>query len=341
MLKKYLQARSLTIPALALMLGVMAMPLMAAKPADFDAKVKNFGQRMAKEHGISQQEIDKLTANVEYQQSIIDAMNRPAEGMPWYKYRPIFLTDQRAEGGVAFWNDNQALLDRAYEKYGVPPEMITAIIGVETRYGGFTGRNRVIDALSTLAFAYPKRGAFFEKELEQFLLLSREQDVDILKAKGSYAGAIGMPQFIPSSYRAYAIDFDNDGRIDLWDSKADIIGSVANYFSRHGWKEGKDITFPVTGTVDVSQFAPLKLKPKYKAGALRRAGFVIPGQVDDEEVVSLIELENEDGNEYWVGLKNFYVITRYNHSNLYAMAAYQLSQDIKDRYQQADRQIVN
>ena len=224
----------------------------------------------------------------------------------------------------------------------MPPEIIVAIIGVETRYGKFTGRYRILDSLTTLAFGYPKRASFFRKELEQFLLLSREESIDIQAAKGSYAGAMGKPQFISSSYRRYAVDHDKDGKRDLFENNADIIASVANYFKVHGWRSGEPVTLqanPAAGA-DLKPFVNAGMKPSIQVKSLLSNGLnpVDPSENPDPGALSsLIELEVEDGNEYWLGLHNFYVITRYNHSNLYAMAAYQLSREIVAAKQAAEK----
>jgi membrane-bound lytic murein transglycosylase B len=224
------------------------------------------------------------------------------------------------------------LLNRAQAEYGVPAEVITAIIGVETNYGGNLGRHRVLDALTTLGFAYPPRADFFRKELGQFALLVREEGIDPDTAVGSYAGAMGRPQFIPSSYRAYAVDFDGDGRRDLWDT-ADAIGSVANYFKRHGWRSGEPVVLPaeVPGGlprgIEAAEGKPKR--PDTTAGRLASAGIGGAAGLDPAAPASLIRLDGASGDEYWVGLENFYVITRYNHSNLYAMAVHQLSGEIR------------
>jgi membrane-bound lytic murein transglycosylase B len=209
---------------------------------------------------------------------------------------------------------------------------------VETRYGGNTGRHRVIDALSTLAFDYPPRSKFFRGELEQYLILAREEDIDQLTAKGSYAGAMGYGQFIPSSYRNFAIDFDADGKRDLWNSPADIIGSVANYMKVHGWTLGTTVATRATVSGDAYQ-AVLKqgLKPHTRIGELRHAGIEPQTTVPDDSLAALIELQYADGPGYWLGLNNFYVITRYNHSPLYAMAVYQLSEEIRQAREQAQQ----
>ncbi|GMR08384.1 MAG: lytic murein transglycosylase B [Gammaproteobacteria bacterium] len=281
-------------------------------------------------------ELEKLFSQATIRQDIIRAMARPAEKKPWYKYRPIFVTQQRIEGGVNFWKKHHKTLARAEREYGVAAEVIVAIIGVETRYGKHTGRYRVIDSLSTLAFAYPPRARFFTSELEQFIIMARETKLDPLSLKGSYAGAMGQPQFISSSYRNYAVDFDGDNLSDIWRSPADAIGSVANYFKKHGWRSGQ----PVAENVELKDIAPEAysqylgegLKPIHKVAAFRNLGIRLPESYQNDDAARLIQLEVPGGYEYWIGLQNFYAITRYNHSALYAMAVHQLSRKIRERY---------
>ncbi len=291
---------------------------------------QEFAGEMASKHGFDQRELTALLKQTEFRDDIIRAITRPAEAKPWYQYRPIFLKPDRIAGGVKFWQENETLLQRIATEYGVPPELIIAIIGVETRYGTHTGRYRILDSLSTLAFGYPKRAKFFRSELEQFLLLTREEQVDPARAMGSYAGAMGMPQFISSSYRSYAVDYDGDGQRDLWHNKADVIASVANYFKRHGWRQGEPITLEVEGGSKLEKYVEAGMKPSIKVADLLATGLKPKGATkpDPKALTSLIELDAGGHNEYWLGLHNFYVITRYNHSNLYAMAAYQLSQEI-------------
>jgi membrane-bound lytic murein transglycosylase B len=307
-------------------------PAFAAKPAGFDDALNQFAREMSAKHGFDQTQLSALLTEVEYQQSIIDAISRPAEGKPWHQYRPIFVNDARATEGVKFWEENQELLTRAEQSYGVPPEIIVAIIGVETRYGRHAGRYSVVDALSTLAFGYPKRAAFFRQQLEEFLLLIKEEGLSARDSLGSYAGAMGKPQFIPSSYRAYAVDFDGDGKRDLLNNNADVIGSVAAYFNRHGWTPGKPITGKAKGVTAAHQhFIDAGMKPSISIATLQQAGIVADAPAAPDALASLIRLEGESADEHWLGLDNFYVITRYNHSNLYAMAVYQLSQEILKR----------
>ncbi|MBT8438577.1 MAG: lytic murein transglycosylase B [Gammaproteobacteria bacterium] len=208
---------------------------------------QDFILEMSQKHGFDQQFLTKTLDQAKVKQSILDAISRPAEKtLTWSQYRNIFIKPKRIEGGVQFWKENEADLNKAYQQYGVPPEIITAIIGVETLYGKHTGGYRVLDALTTLGFHYPPRSKFFRKELLQFLLLTREEKVDPTEPTGSYAGAMGKPQFIPSSYRHYAIDFDNDGKRDIWNNNTDVIGSVASYFSRHGWRRDRPVTVPAS-----------------------------------------------------------------------------------------------
>ncbi len=212
---------------------------------------QDFILEMSQKHGFDPQSLSRTLEQAEIKQSILDAISRPAEKtLTWTEYRNIFIKPNRIEGGVNFWKENEADLNRAYQQYGVPPEIITAIIGVETLYGKRTGGYRVLDALTTLGFYYPPRSEFFRKELLQFLLLTREENIDPAEPTGSYAGAMGKPQFIPSSYRHYAIDFDDDGKRDIWNNNTDVIGSVASYFSRHGWRRDQPVTVPASNVSD-------------------------------------------------------------------------------------------
>lgn len=291
---------------------------------DFDAFVSSMAQQ-----GFTEAELNRLFSGVTKQQAIIDAITRPAESKDWHEYRPIFLTEARIEGGVEFWNAHADLLARAEREFGVDAEIIVAIIGVETFYGRNTGSWRVIEALATLGFDYPPRGAFFRSELEEFLLLTREEAVDPRNVEGSYAGAMGAGQFIASSYRAYAVDFDKDGKRDLWNSWADVVGSVANYLSRHGWQHGEVVVVPAA--VPEGATPPLQEQGMeiIDAGALRERGVVFSEGISGDNEVRFVVLQLEDDMTYRVGLNNFRVITRYNRSPLYAMAAVELARAIK------------
>lgn len=316
---------------LALLCLILSAPLSAQEFPDQYPAFQSFIKKMVTEHRFSEQELRTLFNKVEYKQSIIDAITRPAEGKPWYQYRPIFVTEKRIREGVAFWKKNQQLLKRAEETYGVPAHIVVAIVGVETFYGRHKGSYRVMDSLSTLGFDYPERADFFLRQLEQFLLMAREEKRDPLSFQGSYAGAMGMPQFMPSSFRDYAVDFDSDGHRDLWENNADIIGSVANYFSRHHWQPGGAIASRATVKGEVPQALLEKgLTPSIPVAKLKDEGITTQADFPGDENAALLDLESgPDEHEYWVTLNNFYVITRYNKSPLYAMAVYQLSEAIR------------
>lgn len=314
--------RLLTLLALLLLM----VPTGAAK----NAAVDDFIQRMVSKHDFDEAELRSVLSKARRKQQIIDKISKPAERtLNWGQYRKIFLTEKRVRQGIEFWRHNQQALERAEEEYGVPPQIVVAIIGVETFYGRITGKDRVLDALYTLAFFYPKRSKFFTAELEKFLLLAREEDLDPTTPKGSYAGAMGMGQFMPSSYLAYAVDFDGDGKRDIWHNPTDAIGSVANYFARHGWQPGQPVTAPLEPPAqEHKRFINGKLKPAFTLDELRRAGLRFDPELPDTLRTAIIELETKKGKEYWLGLENFYTITRYNHSPMYAMAAYQLGERI-------------
>lgn len=296
-----------------------------------DSEVQRFVDEMVEQHGFSRAEVTSLLSEAKVLPEVLEAISRPAERKPWHQYRAIFVTPSRIEGGADFWRTHQEDLARAERTFGVSPEVIVAIIGVETRYGRYTGSHRVLDALSTLAFRYPKRGRFFRRELQAFLLLSREEGFDSRSIQGSYAGAIGLPQFIPSSYRAYAVDFDGDEVRDLLHNPTDAIGSVANYLNEHGWEEDAAVAFPAKlRAPEARKLTDGGLEPHLALTEMQARGVAIAGQAaPDRGKGALIELDARDGPEYWVGLQNFYTITRYNHSALYAMAVYQLAQAIR------------
>jgi membrane-bound lytic murein transglycosylase B len=291
---------------------------------------------MVDKHQFEAAELNNIFSQVELMPKVIEAMNRPAEKrLNWSRYRNIFLKEKRINLGAKYWQENAQLLQRAEKKYGVPSEIIVAIIGVESRFGKHKGKHKVINSLTTLAIDYPRRAKFFTSELKAFLLLAKEEGFDPLQLKGSYAGALGKPQFISSSYRAYAVDFDGDGRRDLINNSADVIGSVANYFKRHGWRTGEAITVPAQVQGDAYQAWVKKgIKPKVALRDARSMGVSWDGSLAADEKSALIELEKNDGMEYWLGLKNFYVISRYNHSQMYSMAVYQLAQEIRKRHEQ-------
>jgi membrane-bound lytic murein transglycosylase B len=294
-----------------------------------------FVDKMVRQHDFDRAELTKLLDAAVIDQVILDTMARPAERVvPWHEYRNIFLTEERIAAGVRFWTEHADALDQIADRYGVAPEMIVAIVGIETYFGTRMGRYRVLDALATLAFAYPPRAAFFTSELESFLLLTREEDVDATAALGSYAGAMGAGQFIPSSYRAYAVDADADGKRDLWTNWNDVLGSVANYFSRHGWRAGEPVMAPATRPEAFAGPEPRNsLDLDGTVGSVTKLGYVFTTTLPSDAPAAAYSFEAEGGgSEYWVGYHNFHVVTRYNRSTKYALAAHQLSQAISMRY---------
>lgn len=295
--------------------------------------VDAFIARVAKQSDYTEQELVNLFSQVKKQEHLFDRLNRPAEKeLQWHQYRGIFIKEKRIAEGVKFWRQHEQLLTEVSEKTGVPAEIIVAIIGVETFYGIYKGKDPVFDSLVTIAFDYPKRTKFFRGELEQFLLLVKEQNFDARSLMGSYAGAMGMPQFISSSYRNYAVDGDGDGRVDLFTNIADIASSVANYFVRHGWRQGEAVAKPLHAiTNNTASALEPGVKTRYKWSDFNQHGLTSKFRIDDDMPVALVRLEQKTYPEYWAGFYNFYVITRYNHSELYAMAAYQLSVLIKSR----------
>jgi membrane-bound lytic murein transglycosylase B len=309
---------------------------------------EEFAARAAAEYQLDSEEIMLLLHDARFKQSIVDAISRPAEAKPWYEYRPIFITEKRIRGGVDFWRENETLVQLASERFGVDPQIIVAIIGVETFYGRITGGYRVLDALATLSFYYPETGNdrsdFFSRELLQFFLLGSEEGLPLREVTGSYAGAMGLGQFMPSSYRTYAVDLDGDGRRDLWSSMSDVIGSVANYLHRHGWQFGQPVTYPaaVAANADLSLVAASDFKPQQTLDALGGAGFAArtptarraDAATPGDTLAAVARLEEKDGDSYWITFDNFYVLTRYNRSPLYAMAVYELSIEIRNGFAQ-------
>ena len=308
--------------ALASQVSATAAPVLAAdKEAAFIAET-------AKSSGMAPAEIRAWLDQAQYQQSIINAITRPAEGKPWKDYRPIFLTDTRIQQGRSFYAEHRSELDRVSKQAGVPAEIIVAIIGVETSYGRITGSYRVLDALYTLGFFYPRREEFFRAELRHLFALARTEHLDLATLKGSYAGAMGFGQFMPSSYLDYARDGDGDGRRDLLGSSKDAFASVANYFVGHGWKTGQPAFVPAVADPGAPAFVPADFVARYSLADLAARGYR-PAQSGAPDLpATLLTLEGVNGPEYWIGYQNFYVITRYNRSPMYAMAVHQLAQEI-------------
>lgn len=300
-------------------------------PAQVAAAQKKFADELARETDMSAADVLATLAKAHYQQTIIDAISRPAESKTWREYRPIFLTQARIDGGVAFYQANAALFDRVAKEFGVPPQILVAIIGVETNYGRTPTRYRVLDALTTLAFYYPPRADFFRGELRQlFLLHGANFPYPLESLMGSYAGAMGWGQFMPSSIAKFARDEDGDGKIDLWNSLPDIVASIANYFVGNGWQSGGAVAVRAKVSANARAVTPENLKPAYSLQQLAEWGYVPATKIDasGDTLATLVKLEGEDGPEVWITLQNFYAISRYNRSPLYSLAVYQLSEEV-------------
>ena len=324
----------LVLSAFLLDAGAQATPP-TQRPYGNREDVLGFIRQMAERHGFVEQELKFLFARARREGAILTAIAPPktAPMRSWQTYRGRFISEARVAEGAEFWRRHAAALERAAREHGVPEEIIVAIIGVETVYGRQMGSWRVIDALSTLAFDYPPRAEFFRGELEQYLLFAREAAIDVFSVRGSYAGAIGIPQFMPGSYRRFAVDFDGDGAIDLRGNPVDAIGSVANFLVKHGWRRGERVHLParVTGEAHRELLA-VGIEPKTALSEMKRYGVESRTDLALETPVALIELESPGAaTEYRLGLRNFYVLTRYNRSVLYASAVYDLAQEVKGR----------
>lgn len=320
---------------LALILSALAAgtALAAPTPPNYAERpeVQQFIHEVAERHGFAEQELRSLFSKVQRTGPVLDAIKPPPpKARSWEEYRGNFVNETRIDAGVEFWRKHREALERAEKRFGVPPQYVVAIIGVETLYGRNAGRWRVVDALSTLAFDYPPRARFFRAELEHYLLLAREHDVDVFSVRGSYAGAIGIPQFMPSSTRRYAVDFDGNGSVDLRRSPSDAIGSVANFLKQHGWTAGGGVSLEARVTGDAWRaFADGTIEPKHALADLRAAGVEFASQEDANG--ALVELETPDRpSEFRVALQNFYVLTRYNRSAFYASAVHDLAQAIRN-----------
>lgn len=313
--------------------------LLAGGPAAVTAERLPFHERpegqafireMVNDYGFDETLAHDWLAGAVYQEPVIERISSPAERtLDWAQYQALFIRPERIEAGRAFLEAHEDAFRRAEEVYGVPREIIAAIIGVETWYGRYRGSHRVLDALATLAFDYPPRGSFFRRELVQFFLMAREQGLDPSGLTGSYAGAMGYGQFISSSYRAYAVDFDGDGVADIFENPADAIGSVGNYFREHRWQTGGPVADPLPDPVRVPDtLTRRELRPGYTVSEVRAAGLPVPDRIPDEEPARVITVTGEQGEEVWLTYQNFYVITRYNHSHLYAMAVHELARHL-------------
>jgi len=321
---------------------VLLVALLAASPkhapAPASAKsehpgAKAFARELAQEArathpGLSVQAIERTLARARYQQGIIDAITRPAEAKPWKDYRPLFLGQKRIDEGIAFYRAERETLELLSERYGVPAEVIVAIVGVETFYGRNVGKHKALDALATLAFHYPPRQPFFRSELKQLFLLSGPQfPYKLDELVGSYAGAMGMGQFMPSSIAKYAIDGDGDAKVDLWQSRSDVLSSVANYLAGYGWVRGGPIAEPAVLPDGMDGVPPEAqgIEPKSSVGALFALGITSEQERPPELPASVLGLDGEAGREHWLTYRNFYVLSRYNRSPLYCMAVHQLA----------------
>jgi membrane-bound lytic murein transglycosylase B len=294
-------------------------------------RAAEFVQKMVQRHGWDEDELNAALARAHKKDAVIEAIERPAESKSWAEYQDIFITSKRIEGGAVFWAQHADTLARAEKKYAVPAQIIVAILGVETFYGERMGSYRVIDTLVTQAFEFPPeswRSRFGEEQLESMFLLAREQGFDPLELQGSYAGAMGYGQFIPTSYRAYAVDFSGDGVADIWHSPVDAIGSIANYLSENGWRSNVGITVPAKASADSDRAVVNRaLKADSTITELAKKGYSATIEVNPQPA-GVVELQGKKGLEYWLGLGNYFVITTYNRSRLYAMAVYQLSEKI-------------
>ncbi len=295
---------------------------------------QQFIDKMVNRHGFDRQQLQEILSQAKRLDSVLRLMDnqapttsvKPPSGPngAWLRYRKKFITPDNVQNGVVFWNQYEDALNRAWQVYGVPPEIIVGIIGVETRWGRVMGKTRILDALATLSFNYPRRTEYFSGELETFLLMARDEQDDPLNLKGSFAGAMGYGQFMPSSYKQYAVDFSGDGHINLWDP-VDAIGSVANYFKAHGWVKGDQVAVMANGQ---APGLPNGFKTKYSISQLAAAGLTPQQPLGNHQQASLLRLDVGTGYQYWYGLPNFYTITRYNHSTHYAMAVWQLGQAV-------------
>jgi membrane-bound lytic murein transglycosylase B len=294
--------------------------------------VAAFIDKMVEEHDYDREELRDILVQADSQESIVKKISTPAEKrLTWAEYRKIFITKERIKAGVDFWLENQDMLVRISTDTGVPVEIVVGIIGVETYFGRITGGHKVLDALTTLAFDYPPRETFFRRELEEYLLIVRDEGLNATDPVGSYAGAMGRPQFMPSSFRAYAVDATGDGKRDIWNNWADVTGSIANYFLRHGWETDQEVVVQATLGSSWSGDVPSPentLKPTDTVSSLSNKGVMFATNLGSDSESQLLAYAGADGAEYWVGFHNFFVITRYNHSVMYALAVHQLGQEI-------------
>ena len=318
---------------LVLITTLFITPVVFALELGKHPEIKQVSDQLVADGVYTEKEIETLFAKVNLKPKVVDAFKKPAEKLTWAKYRGLFITDKVVKNGVKFWQQHKQLLSKASNEFGVPEEIIVAILGVETRFGKSMGSHAVINSLSTLSIDFERRKEFFQSELSSFLKLAKSDGVDPINTLGSYAGAMGIPQFIASSYQAYAIDYDGDGKRDLINSYADAIGSVANYFKQHKWLQGAPVKTSIK-QIDAQQFSQFRQTQKsaqYSVSDITEAGVDIVGEFDANLAADVIELNGSNGKQYELVFENFYVIKRYNQSNLYAMAISELSEAIKNK----------
>lgn len=317
------------------LLSLFSVPALAIDTSRAD--VSAFIDEMVAEYDYDRETLEGYFAAAKVQDRILELISKPAEkSLTWGEYRDLFMKQERIDLGAAFWSEHETMLTRVSDATGVPIEILVGIIGVETYYGRITGGHRVIDALSTLAFEYPRRSKFFRKELKEFLILTRDQGIDATVPTGSYAGAMGRPQFMPSSFRAYAVDSTGDGKIDIWNDWEDVAGSIANYFIRHGWKEDEPVVAQATLGNSWAGREPEPentLTPTSTVDELSKSDVLFATRQDGDAKTQLLAYLGSEGPEYWIGFHNFFVITRYNRSVMYALAVHQLGEEIAARVQ--------
>jgi len=326
----------LMLAAALLALATVARTAVAQTPperlASVKPEVRKFIEHMVRTHGFETRALRALFANARKNPDVLRAISAPATSRPWYQFKSMCVDDVQIADGVRFWNENAELLERARREFGVPEAIVVALIGVESRYGRHAGGFRVIDSLYTLSFEWRKRADYFRAELEQFLLLAREQRWNPAEVEGSFAGALGWPQFMPSSYRRFALDYSGDGKVDLWRDKADIVGSVASYLREFGWQEGQPVAAPAhIDGADPKPLLELGLKPQLSLTQWQERGVQSPPGVTGSISASLFTLDQVDGPEYWFGFDNFYALLQYNYSRNYAMAVYLLGEEISQQ----------
>lgn len=313
---------------------ILVLGMLTAHPgwtaSALQPQIRDFIEDMVSRHDFDRRELEAVFAQVKILPDVLKLISAPSSAISWRNYRERFVNQQRIVGGVNFWRRHAEALAKASQVHGIPEEIIVAIIGIETSYGASTGNYRVIDALTTLAFEFPRRADYFREELAQYFLLAREQNFDVLSIKGSYAGAIGISQFMPGSYRRYAIDFDGDGKVNLSGNVIDAIGSVGNYLKMFGWQKDQPIVLRAQKTSeDFRSVIEPGIEPLHSIDKLQRTGIVPTDSTDGERLAALIVLDNGGQEELWLGLNNFYVITRYNRSTFYAMSVYMLAEAIR------------